>query len=86
MTTSRKSEQKSKTKRLIYIGPALSRGRLVKYQIFIGGMPGHLDEEFTKCPQIKQLFVPVNKLIEAEKEVQKAGTPLNKYYKMAMEV
>lgn len=73
-------------KRLIYIGPNLSRGRLLQYQVFIGGLPEHLDAEFDEFPQLERLFVPLEKLNEAVEEARKAGTPLNKYYKQAMEV
>ena len=38
--------QKSASEKLIYVGPNLSRGRLLQYQVFIGGLPTHLDEEF----------------------------------------
>ena len=75
-----------KTQRLIYIGPNLSRGRLLQYQVFIGGLPEHLAEEFGEFPQLERLFVPVEKLNEAIEDAKKAGTPLNKYYKEAMEV
>ncbi len=74
------------SKRLIYIGPNLSRGRLLQYQVFIGGLPEHLDAEFDEFPQLERLFVPLEKLNEAVEEARKAGTPLNKYYKQAMEV
>lgn len=73
-------------KKLIYIGPNLSRGRLLQYQVFIGGLPEHLDAEFDEFPQLERLFVPLEKLNEAVEEARKAGTPLNKYYKQAMEV
>lgn len=72
--------------RLIYVGPTLKGYKLVKYQVFIGGYPTHLDAEFTKCPQIERLFVPVKDLVQAEQEIATAGTPLNKYYKLAQEV
>lgn len=75
-----------KTEKLIYIGPNLSRGRLLQYQVFIGGLPEHLDAEFDEFPQLERLFVPLEKLNEAVEEARKAGTPLNKYYKQAMEV
>ena len=39
-----------KTDKLIYIGPNLSRGRLLQYQVFIGGLPEHLDAEFDEFP------------------------------------
>lgn len=81
-----KSAAPTKPQRLIYIGPTLKGYKLIKYQVFIGGYPTHLDEEFAKCPQLKRLFVPVKDLVQAEKEVNTAGTPLNKYYKLAQEV
>ena len=63
----------AKPQRLIYVGPTLKGHTLIKYQVFA-------------CPQIKRLFVPVKDLVQAEKEVATAGTPLNKYYKLALEV
>ena len=74
-----KSAAATKPQRLIYVGPTLKGYKL-------GGYPTHLDEEFVKCPQLKRLFVPVKDLVQAEKEVNTAGTPLNKYYKLALEV
>ena len=73
-------QQASKSEKLIYIGPSLSRGRLPRYSIFIGGLPIHLEGEFSKCPKLAKLFVPISKLSEAEKELEKPGTPLHKYY------
>ena len=70
----------SKSEKLIYIGPGLSRGRLPRYSIFIGGLPSHLEGELSKCPKLAKLFVPIGKLSEAEKELEKPGTPLHKYY------
>lgn len=84
--TRSKSAAATKPQRLIYVGPTLKGYKLIKYQVFIGGYPTHLDEEFTKCPQLKRLFVPVKDLVQAEKEINTAGTPLNKYFNMAKEV
>lgn len=81
-----KSVAADKPQRLIYIGPTLKGYRLVKYQVFIGGYPTHIDDAFAACPQLKRLFVPVKDLAQAEKDVNTAGTPLNKYYKLALEV
>lgn len=84
MTTS--SRAKSVPVKLIYIGPNLSGAKLLKYQVFIGGYPTHLDKEFAECPNLKKLFVPVTELSAAEAQTKKAGTPLNKYYNEALEV
>mgnify|MGYP003094968629 CR=1 FL=1 len=73
-------------KQLIYIGPTLSGYRLVKYQVFIGGYPAYLQDIYEKFPQIKMLFVAPAELNKAEADVKKKGTPLNKYYRLAMEV
>lgn len=81
-TTSKSAAVANKSQRLIYVGPTLKGYKLIKYQVFIGGYPTHIDEEFEKCPQLKRLFVPVKALVQAEKEIATAGTPLNKYYKM----
>lgn len=81
-----KQSETSKLQRLIYVGPTLKGYRLIKYQVFIGGYPKHIDDVFEACPQIKKLFVPVKDLVQAEKDIAMAGTPLNKYYKLAMEV
>lgn len=78
--------KKSASEKLIYVGPNLSRGRLLQYQVFIGGLPKHLDAEFDEFPQLEKLFVSVEQLNRALEEVQQTGTPLNKYYKQAMEV
>lgn len=66
--------------RVIYVGPNLTRGRLLRYRVYIGGLPTHLDEEFQTCPNLKKLFVNVENINEAETEIMTAGTPLNKYY------
>lgn len=83
-TNVKKSVFASKQERLIYVGPPYKGGKLLKYQVFIGGLPKHIDDVFEKCPQIKSLFVPVAELVEAEKAIAKAGTPLNKYYRAAL--
>ncbi len=75
-----------KTEKKVYIGPNLSRGRLLQYQVFTDGLPTHLAAEFASLPALERLFVPVSEMTEAVKQTEKAGTPLNKYYKQAMEV
>ena len=79
-------KQKSASDKLIYIAPNLSRGRLLQYQVFIGGLPTHLEEEFAAMPALKRLFVPVAELNAAMAQAKQPGTPLNKYYKEALEV
>lgn len=74
-----------KISKYIYIGPNLKSGKLIKYSIY-KGLPIHIDTLLTAMPEIVSLFVPIDKLVEAEREVAMVGSPRNKYYKMAMEV
>lgn len=77
-----KSAAADKPQRLIYVGPTLKGFKLIRYQVFIGGYPKHIDDVFEAYPQIKRLFVSVKNLAQAEQEIATAGTPLNKYFNM----
>lgn len=76
----------SEKSKLIYVGPSLRHAQLMRHQIFIGGYPAKADEIEKSCPNIRQLFVPIDQLETAEKAVRTKGTPLNKYFRKAMEV
>lgn len=84
MAINKKGVQAIKPERLIYVGPSYKNGKLLKYQVFIGGLPMHIDDVFEACPQIKKLFVPVKDLVQAEKDIATAGTPMHKYYQAAV--
>ena len=84
MAINKKNVQSVKSERFIYVGPSYKNGKLLKYQVFIGGLPTHIDDVFEKCPQIKKLFIAVSELPEAERAIAKAGTPMNKYYQAAV--
>lgn len=74
---------KNPRQRLVYIGPSLSRARLRRYQIFIG-LPTYLDAEFTACPEIERLFIPVEELTEAKRECAHKGTALYTFYQTVL--
>lgn len=76
----------SEKSKLIYVGPSLRHAQLMRHQIFIGGYPAKADELEKSCPNIRRLFVPIDQLETAEKAVRTKGTPLNKYFRKAMEV
>ena len=80
------SRAKSVANRLVYVGPNLSGSQLLTYQVFIGGYPNYLDKEFAEKPYLKKLFVPIAELPMAKQEIQATGTPLNMYFKKALEV
>ena len=76
----------SEKSKLIYVGPSLRHAQLMRHQIFIGGYPAKADEIEKSCPNTRKLFVPIDQLETAEKAVRTKGTPLNKYFRKAMEV
>lgn len=76
----------SEKSKLIYVGPSLRHAQLMRHQIFIGGYPAKADEIEKSCPNIRKLFVPIDQMETAEKAVRTKGTPLNKYFRKAMEV
>ena len=45
MAINKKSSQTTKPERLIYVGPSYKNGKLLKYQVFIGGLPTHIAEK-----------------------------------------
>lgn len=69
-------KKKAVSERFIYLGPNLLKFGLQKYQVFIGGKPQAIDELSEKYPLIHQLIVRVEKLSEAEKAMNKKGTPI----------
>ncbi|MEK5477582.1 hypothetical protein NYE70_11615 [Paenibacillus sp. FSL R5-0407] len=64
---------------LIYIGPSIRKNGMAirTNQTFIGGHPKYYEALYTEYPLIKQLFVPVAKLREAQKQINTTGTALN---------
>jgi hypothetical protein len=74
------SKSGPKPEQLIYCGPNIPGGVLQRYTVFKGGLPGHLNELFDKCPAIKQLFVPVNEFTRMEKAIATKGTLENAYF------
>lgn len=69
-----------KAARLIYIGPHIPGGLLLRYQVFKGGIPEHLDDLIEKCPAVKSLFVPVANFATAEQALGTTGSVENVMY------
>ncbi|MGG1613512.1 hypothetical protein [Paenibacillus phoenicis] len=63
---------------LIYIGPTVRKNGigLRTNQVFVGGHPAYMKALYDEYPLIKQLFVPVDNLIEARKQIHMPGTAL----------
>lgn len=73
-------------KRIIYVGPSLSKSRLLHATVFIGGIPQYVNEIIKEHPWFKNLLVPADRYVETMKIVKKPGTALNIYAKRCKEV
>lgn len=74
--TPRTNKTHSKKEKLIYIGPNLIQ--LTKYTV-LDEIPKHIEDLTKKCPAIKKLFVPIEKLAESEQRAKRKGTLEHKY-------
>lgn len=63
--------------RSIYCGPSIAKLGLVHATVYLGGYPKHIEKHQEKCPGIKHMFVPVEKLSETLDAIQTAGTAPN---------
>lgn len=71
---------------MIYVGPSISKSRLLHATVFIGGIPGYVNEIIKERPWFKNLLVPADRYTETMKIVRKPGTALNIYAKRCKEV
>ncbi len=65
----------AKPRPLIYCGPNLPKGALLRFTIFReGAMPEYLKKHVEACPAIKRLCVPVAGMSKTLQAIGQAGT------------
>lgn len=69
----------------IYIGPSVNHGLLTKYTVYKNGLPKSLDEHLEKCPQLKRMFVDVDKMTEFENEVNDKTSAMHVFFNAVKE-
>jgi len=69
-----------KPQRLIYCGPSIPGGRLNQFAVFKGGCPEYLDDLFSACPAVKELFVPVADLPKVRLDLGRPGSEASNLY------
>ena len=76
------AEEERETTPMVYVGPPV-KGTILHstFIVFAEGIP----EEYRTHPTFKHLFVPPGRLDQARKEIGKAGSLRNTYYKRAVE-
>lgn len=72
-------------KTYIYIGPSAKDGVLIKNSLYIGGLPTHI-QKVAENNAVKRLFVDVNELTKAQKDLGDKTSPLYAFYKQAEEI
>lgn len=75
-------KKKTKGPRLVYCGPNVPGGLLTSYTVYKNGIPAHLQATLEKCPDLKYLFVPVEKLVNAREEIKTSGAFLHQKYEV----
>lgn len=80
----KKTGQKTAEETVVYIGPSFY-GTLQENTAFCGGFSPKVEELTEKHGYLKGLFVPVNMLAEARKELKRPGSEKNMLYRRAEE-
>lgn len=71
---------KKPDKAVIYIGPTIGSGTLMRYSVFKAGeFPAHIAQLRAKSESLRGLFVPLSELAEARNRVRVKGDILNTY-------
>jgi hypothetical protein len=74
-TNSVSTEQaQSSPQRLVYVRPNVPSGALQRFQVFKGGLPPYCEDIIRKIPEIKELFVPLEGLETARRNIEEPGT------------
>lgn len=66
-------------KQVIYLGPNSAELGLSTGTVYIDGIPATVDEDEDKA-MLRLLFVPINKIAEAQQELATEGTAMNTAY------
>ena len=69
---------------LIYCGPAVPRGGLNAFAVFIGRLPENVQKLIDQCPEIGALIVPIEDLGSVRRRCEVAGTEEHRLYKAVL--
>lgn len=64
----------------MYIGPTIP-GVVANATVFNNGIPEALTVKAKECPSLSELLVPIDKVAEKTKEIQKGEGATNVFYK-----
>ena len=61
----------------VYIGPNVQRLGLMKNQVYLGGIPGHVQAAIAQYPEIDEMIVTIEEFTKARNDINKKGTHLH---------
>lgn len=65
---------------VIYCGPAIPRGGLGAFAVFIGPLPENVKKLIVQCHEIGRLIVPIDQLAVTRAALGKKGTEEHRLY------
>ena len=71
--------------RVIYCGPSIPSGSLKQYTVYKNGLPEHLTSLLEKCPEIKELFVPIADLAKTQTAIKQPGSIFYRHYQIVQQ-
>ncbi|MGI6252133.1 MAG: hypothetical protein ACOYJV_01720 [Aminivibrio sp.] len=74
--------EKKRPVRLMYMGPNIPGGRLMSGRVFKGGYPAWCADLFERLPEAKELFIPVDRVMEVQKKLKESGSNEARLYQI----
>lgn len=68
----------------MYMGPSLKDTWLPEGKVFVGGIPKFVYGLVDKYPYILKLFIPIEDIVQADKDLKTPGKPLWVYYQRTL--
>lgn len=65
---------------IIYVGATIQRLGLQQFAVFRGGVPDFAQDAVKDCPDLAELFVPVDRLNQSRRDIQRTGSALRQSY------
>jgi len=65
---------------IVYVGASIDRIGLQQFAVYRGGIPEFAQDAVKACPDLAELFVPIEQLNQARRDILRQGSALRAYY------
>lgn len=76
----RQAAEQQKPATLVYVGPTISKLGISQFSLYRDGIPLHLNAAVKECSYLSELFVPVESLNAARRDINRDGSRLRTVY------